>query len=413
MVNGTFDATAAGRHLARGHAGVVRSGRHRRCARTTASSRSRSRWASPSATPTCSRASASALSSRGSAPSASTATTSRSTTRCAASCSMVPRPGTPDPSRLQPCRRSTRLLQPRRRPRRRSTSARAATTACRPTTPCGSRTACRAEPTFEDVTGEPGEAAVEPDRTTRRSSTSSAFATRAADPVPLGTSERGGGDGRAADDARLAAARDLRRRREASTRSSGCWPSRTCRGAEFGELQLAMWKRQFERLRDGDRFFYVNDPALRRDPAPLRHHVPAHAGRADPARRRRARPRRRLPAARGAVARRFPASRIQRLGRAGRQERDGSASAPSSSWSTSSWRRRPVPRCRRLPTSSTSSARAAGRRRRAEAPRLVQRAGGCGRPKPSRRATPAPLTAWPPGSRPRSGRRRGDRARPP
>jgi hypothetical protein len=34
------------------------------------------------------------------------------------------------------------------------------------------------------------------------------------------------------------------------------------RGTEFGELQLAMWKRQFEALRDGDRFFYLNDPAL-------------------------------------------------------------------------------------------------------------------------------------------------------
>jgi hypothetical protein len=33
-------------------------------------------------------------------------------------------------------------------------------------------------------------------------------------------------------------------------------------GTEFGELQLAMWTRQFEALRDGDRFFYGNDPAL-------------------------------------------------------------------------------------------------------------------------------------------------------
>ena len=33
-------------------------------------------------------------------------------------------------------------------------------------------------------------------------------------------------------------------------------------GTEFGELQLAIWKRQFEALRDGDRFFYANDPAL-------------------------------------------------------------------------------------------------------------------------------------------------------
>lgn len=32
------------------------------------------------------------------------------------------------------------------------------------------------------------------------------------------------------------------------------------KGTEFGELQLAMWKRQFQALRDGDRFFYLNDP---------------------------------------------------------------------------------------------------------------------------------------------------------
>jgi hypothetical protein len=36
------------------------------------------------------------------------------------------------------------------------------------------------------------------------------------------------------------------------------------RGTEFGELQLAMWKKQFEALRDGDRFFYRNDPMLDR-----------------------------------------------------------------------------------------------------------------------------------------------------
>ena len=34
------------------------------------------------------------------------------------------------------------------------------------------------------------------------------------------------------------------------------------RGSELGPLQLAIWKRQFEALRDGDRFFYANDPAL-------------------------------------------------------------------------------------------------------------------------------------------------------
>jgi hypothetical protein len=33
-------------------------------------------------------------------------------------------------------------------------------------------------------------------------------------------------------------------------------------GSEFGELQLAIWRKQFEALRDGDRFFYLNDPVL-------------------------------------------------------------------------------------------------------------------------------------------------------
>jgi hypothetical protein len=35
------------------------------------------------------------------------------------------------------------------------------------------------------------------------------------------------------------------------------------KGTEFGSLQLAIWKRQFEALRDGDRFFYLADPVLR------------------------------------------------------------------------------------------------------------------------------------------------------
>ena len=52
------------------------------------------------------------------------------------------------------------------------------------------------------------------------------------------------------------------RRRQASTRSSAWSPSSTCAGTEFGELQLAIWKKQFEALRDGDRFFYATDPAL-------------------------------------------------------------------------------------------------------------------------------------------------------
>ena len=34
-------------------------------------------------------------------------------------------------------------------------------------------------------------------------------------------------------------------------------------GSELGELQQAIWRRQFQALRDGDRFFYRGDPALR------------------------------------------------------------------------------------------------------------------------------------------------------
>jgi hypothetical protein len=33
-------------------------------------------------------------------------------------------------------------------------------------------------------------------------------------------------------------------------------------GTEFGQLQLAIWTKQFQALRDGDRFFYGNDPGL-------------------------------------------------------------------------------------------------------------------------------------------------------
>jgi len=44
----------------------------------------------------------------------------------------------------------------------------------------------------------------------------------------------------------------------------GMLSERHVSGTEFGPLQLAMWKEQFEALRDGDRFFYLNDPDLAR-----------------------------------------------------------------------------------------------------------------------------------------------------
>ena len=42
----------------------------------------------------------------------------------------------------------------------------------------------------------------------------------------------------------------------------GMVAERHVEGAEFGELQLAIWRKQFQDLRDGDRFFYLNDPGL-------------------------------------------------------------------------------------------------------------------------------------------------------
>ena len=42
----------------------------------------------------------------------------------------------------------------------------------------------------------------------------------------------------------------------------GMVSERHVHGSEFGELQLAMWKQQFQALRDGDRFFYLNDQVL-------------------------------------------------------------------------------------------------------------------------------------------------------
>ena len=50
-------------------------------------------------------------------------------------------------------------------------------------------------------------------------------------------------------------------------------------GTEFGELQLAIWTRQFEALRDGDRFFYGNDPGLSLIRRRIWHRLPAQPGR--------------------------------------------------------------------------------------------------------------------------------------
>lgn len=43
---------------------------------------------------------------------------------------------------------------------------------------------------------------------------------------------------------------------------TGMLAERHVAGADMGELQLAIWTREFRNLRDGDRFFYGNNPAL-------------------------------------------------------------------------------------------------------------------------------------------------------
>ena len=82
--------------------------------------------------------------------------------------------------------------------------------------------------------------------------------------IALGSDEARGGrrHRRAPDHARRPAARALRHRRQARRLHRHGLRAARARAREFGELQLAIWKRQFEALRDGDRFFYAGDPAL-------------------------------------------------------------------------------------------------------------------------------------------------------
>ena len=83
---------------------------------------------------------------------------------------------------------------------------------------------------------------------------------------------------------------------EQARRVHRAWsPSATSPGSEFGELQRAMWKRQFEALRDGDRFFYLNDPVLREIEQRYGITLPQDPRPRDRAQRGRRRPGQRLP----------------------------------------------------------------------------------------------------------------------
>ena len=83
------------------------------------------------------------------------------------------------------------------------------------------------------------------------------------DVIPLGSDEAGedavSGVRRTSLAARLKAVYGRVDRVDAFT---GMVSEKHLPGTEFGPLQLAIWKKQFQALRDGDRFFYLNDPAL-------------------------------------------------------------------------------------------------------------------------------------------------------
>ena len=115
-----------------------------------------------------------------------------------------------------------------------------------------------AKTSFEAVTGEPASAAVGPNDTGMLDFVSLRDAH--GDPVPLGDQvDAVTGVRRTTLAARLRAVYGDIGRLDAIV---GMLAEQHVGGSEFGELQLAMWKRQFQRLRDGDRFFYENDPAL-------------------------------------------------------------------------------------------------------------------------------------------------------
>jgi hypothetical protein len=112
---------------------------------------------------------------------------------------------------------------------------------------------------FEDITGEPGSPAVALNDRTMLDFV--ALRDEHGNPVPLGDQVHAvTGVRRTTLAARLRAVYGDVGRLDALV---GMLAEPHVAGSEFGELQLAMWKRQFQRLRDGDRFFYENDPALR------------------------------------------------------------------------------------------------------------------------------------------------------
>ena len=119
-------------------------------------------------------------------------------------------------------------------------------------------------PTFAAVTGESDLASAAPFTNDPASLAFVGLLDRNGNPIPLGTlaaqQEAVSGVRRTSLASRLAAVYGDVSKIDAFV---GMLSEPHVPGTEFGELQLAMWKRQFEALRDGDRFFYANDPALK------------------------------------------------------------------------------------------------------------------------------------------------------
>ena len=153
----------------------------------------------------------------------------------------------------------------------RSTSSAAATTACRSTTSCARAFGLPAKSSFTAITGEPTESFPnDPQIDSRRPLDDPDIL----DFVQLrdidGNDDPAGQRGSRRARSSASAARTTAARLKAIYGSvnkldafTGMVAEKHVAGSEFGELQRAMWKKQFEALRDGDRFFYGNDPVLR------------------------------------------------------------------------------------------------------------------------------------------------------
>ena len=183
-----------------------------------------------------------------------------------------PEAGRPDPTVCGDAGRSTRTASRACRTSARSTSSAAATTACRCYNDLRRAYGLAPKTSFTAITGEstrrfPADPLIDPsdpiddpnilDFVELRDAAGNAHPARAAT-----RRQEDAVIGRPAHDAGRPAEGDLRRASNRVDAFVGMVAEQHVPGTEFGELQLAIWKKQFQALRDGDRFFYANDPAL-------------------------------------------------------------------------------------------------------------------------------------------------------